>query len=87
MVVRCLYIARGKNNVIFMQKCLILKVVKYLKGFKNYMINTCFKRSLTEKKKCENQYFLIKLLLKIKNQGGGGADARAFFLYLFSVFC
>ena len=51
MVVRCLYIARGKNNVVFMQKCLILKVVKNLKGFKNYMINTCFKRSLTEKKK------------------------------------
>ena len=86
MVVRCLYIARGKNNVVFMQKCLILKVVKNLKGFKNYMINTCFKRSLTEKKKCENQYFLIKLLLKIES-GRGGADARAFFLYLFSVFC
>ena len=87
MVVRCLYIARGKNNVVFMQKCLILKVVKYLKGFKNYMINTCFKRSLTEKKKCENQYFLIKLLLKIKNQGGGGRMPGLFFYTCFSVFC
>ena len=71
MVVRCLYIARGKNNVVFMQKCLILKVVKNLKGFKNYMINTCFKRSLTEKKK-----LLLEKIVKTN-----------IFLYLFSVFC
>ena len=34
-------------------------------------------------KNCENQYFLIKLLLKIKNQGGGGRMPGLFFYTCF----